>query len=208
MTRWLLCALLWLTPGVAAADEAAALLERLPCGPTIQQTQRAALRAWGLDGATSYGSRARLAALLPQVEVQAGWRGQTLEEERFREDMFFDPEARSLVMDGAQSVGRGQAEDMREVSVKVRLELGRLVFDPRELQAAREERAAAAQRERLLRQVTQLYYARRQSQAALLWLAPGQVERRLELMLAIERDGALLDALTDGWFGRQAQEAR
>jgi hypothetical protein len=207
--RWMgLMVLLWSLPAAALADEADEVLARLPCEPSIQQTQRAALRAWALDEETSLGARSRLAALLPQVEVRAGWKDSALDEERFREDLYLDPDAHALRQDGSQNTSRGQTQQTRDVSVRLRLELGRLVFDPRELQAQREERAADGQREKLLERVTQLYYTRRKSQVALLLLAPGQLERRLELILSIERDGALLDALTGGWFSHQREVGR
>jgi hypothetical protein len=201
---------LWLflvLPASAYADETAEVLARLPCVPSVEATLAAAARALGEDTSRSAASRARLAGLLPQVELRGSWRGETLEEERFREDLYYDPAAAALRQDGTQNQGRGQAQTGREVSVRLRFELGRLVYDPQELQAAREARAWRQERAKLFEEVTRRYYARRGYQAALLMAGPGQLERRLELMVAIEREGAMLDALTGGWFTRQ-EEAR
>lgn len=203
-----LCLTLFAAPAPATADEAAEVLARLPCAPSIEATLAAAARAMGEDGSRGAAGRARLAGLLPQVELRAGWRGQTLEEERFREDLYYDPTADALRQDGTQNLGRGQTQAAREVSVRLRFELGRLVYDGQELQAAREERAWRQERAKLFEEVTRRYYARRGHQAALLMAGPGQLERRLELMMAIEREGAMLDILTDGWFSRQEEGAR
>jgi hypothetical protein len=159
-------------------------LARLPVGPTLAETQAAALARAGLDPDPSarWIRRARTAAALPIVSVQ--WdrrldRGWTLDQAV--------GEADALKNDaGNQDVLRAKAT----------WELDRLVFAPDELRAARAVLDMADARERLLVEVTQLYFERERILLERELAPPVDLESAIALRVRLRELEGVLSGLT------------
>ena len=135
-------------PPAYDAAQLEAALAALPSSPSLAQVQAAALARAGVDPALAsrWLRRARSAAVLPTVSVQ--W------DRRFDRGWTLDQavgEADSLRNDsGAQDVLRAKAT----------WELDRLIFAPDELRAARAVLDVTDARERVLVEITRLYFER------------------------------------------------
>lgn len=138
--------------------------------PPIGEVIAAAYAAAGLDRDPARGiaRRARLSGLVPVVSVR------TSRSASWRDD--------DGVLAGPD-VGRGQTWDVRAT-----WRLDRLVFEPREIQAASLATARHRERRRLARVVVRSYF---------FWRRTGAEEVEAEL-----------DALTDGWFSQAVVELR
>lgn len=134
-------------PAPSAAAMASAVA-RLPTTPTLTQVQRAALRRARLDlGDTRrWLRRARAAALLPTLS--AGY------DQRFDRGWSLDQEP------GVADALRNDLGNASTVRVKATWELDRAVFNPDELRAARATLDLVDWRERVLLDVTRLYFER------------------------------------------------
>lgn len=134
-------------PEPAALERA---LAALPARPSIAEVQQAVTQrlALGPRAARRLLARARAAAALPSVQ---GEYDQTID--------------RDYQLDQAAGTADALTQDLgagRGARVRATWDLGRLVFNPDELRAARAILDAAAERERILVAVTQLYFERQQ----------------------------------------------
>ncbi|WP_106389491.1 hypothetical protein, partial [Enhygromyxa salina] len=130
---------------LARIDEA---LARLPASPSLPELQDAALRQAGTGPNTGarWLRRSRVAAALPTVSVQY--------DHRLDEGWTLDREV------GEADALRRDAGSQGVVKAKATWELDRVIFSPDELKAARALLDLADFRERVLVEVTQLYYER------------------------------------------------
>ena len=185
-----------------AQAEAVRLVERFGNEPMIAEVQRRALEHVGLDGALDgWATRSRLRHLLPKVQGKLEWHLRRDETSRYRED--FERDGPWLRREEALNELNDDRQDRQVWGLSVTLEPGGLIYDEDELRADRAARQRAEAREELLVRVTSLYFERRLQQVEQLLVAPGDLRRALELELEIQRDTALLDAMTGGWFGRE-----
>lgn len=135
---------------VPEPEALARALESLPARPTIAEVQQAALRRLAVSprGARRLLTRARAAAVLPTLQGEY--------------DQSID---RDYQLDQAAGTADALKSDLgagRGAKVRATWDLGRLIFNPDELRAARAALDAAAERERVLVAVTQLYFERQQ----------------------------------------------
>lgn len=135
---------------VPEPEALARALERLPTRPTIAEVQQAALRRLAVSprSARRLLTRARAAAVLPTVQGEY--------------DQSID---RDYQLDQAAGTADALKSDLgagRGARVRATWDLGRLIFNPDELRAARAILDATAERERVLVGVTQLYFERQQ----------------------------------------------
>jgi len=186
LTLLILTAVLFAAPPAAADDDdahlrALARLEHLE--PSVRDTIDAALRHAGLAAhpEASLRRRARLAAALPTLTVQAG-----------RDTSWNEANP------GARVVGEIDQKETYEARATWRLD--RLVFDGSELRVASLAQQRARARAALAAQVTALYYKRRTAQVELLWHPPDTIEDQVRRELILEELTAQLDALTGGWW--------
>jgi len=125
-------------------------LAELPTRPSVAQVQEAALRRATLAPRTAerWLRRARAAALLPEIQVGVDLRSD-----------------QGWKLDQAADDGDELSQDLgaaRNIQLRARWDLDRLIFNPDELRAARAALDLADVRERLLVRVTQLYFERHQ----------------------------------------------
>jgi hypothetical protein len=134
--------------GPDAHAQVRAAIAKLPPGPTLAEVQAAALAHAGIDARVSarWLARARRSAALPTITVQY--------DRRFDRGWTLDQEV------GDPDSLRSDAGNQDTLRTKATWELDRLVFSPEELRAARATLDVADFRERLLVEVTRLYFER------------------------------------------------
>ena len=161
-----------------------AALDRLPTSPSLAEARDAAIIRAGVDpsAAARWLRRSRRAAALPTVSVQY--------------DRRFD---RGWTLD--QAVGeadalRNDAGNQDVLRVKATWELDRLVFSPDELRAARAALDVADFRERLLVEVTRLYFERERLLLERELAPPPDLESGIAASLRLREVEGLLEGLT------------
>jgi hypothetical protein len=171
-------------------EEIAELLQRYAREPSAIVVARAAIRASERDPDrfASMLRRARWRGLVPALSLGAR-RGQGVD-------------LRTTVTDD-EGVRFTSGDDL-VVSATLRFELGRLLFADEEVMIAREARAAKAVQLELVRDVIHWYYLRRRLQLERDALGHTSVLREIKIA-EIE---ALLDAFTNGFFGRMIGSQR
>jgi len=200
-TALLLLYALWANP--TQPEPAVRLLEQLSAGePRVSEVQRMALVYHGLDGQLDVWSRrARWSGAAPDIEVRTTWQHTHEDTRDYREDQVRD-DAGLMLRDFVQNDLRDQQQRRRTTVVRARLELGRLVFEPREIQAAREASRRQLERDRLLVRIAEVYHTRRAHQVRYALTPEDDVESRVLLLVEIQEHTAALDALTGGRFSR------
>jgi hypothetical protein len=165
-------------------DELAQLLARYAHEPSAMSVVSVALRTQRRDPRrfADLVNRARLRGLVPEFDLGAR-RGQGVD-------------LRSATTD--ELAMRLTTADDLTLYATLRFELGRLVFAREELGIAREERFAREAQDALVRQVVHVYFLRRR--LMLERDLRGRIDVGRELRIAEAE--ALLDAFTDGFFGR------
>ncbi len=148
--------------------------------PGVRELQEAAIRYAALEPhrLTSLLQRLRTAAWAPRISLRFGGGARQLEA--------------LTATDGFQRLS-STAGDGWTLEAAATWSLDRLIFDGDELRASRENERMAAHRERLLREITHLYFERqRWLQRAPLGTAGG------DEAMALQEMTALLDGLTGG----------
>ncbi len=203
--RWLITLSLWLLAAPLQAQTLEALVHTSPRCPSVQKVQREALRHHHLDGPVDpWTGRARWSNAIPQLDAEVRWLDQHDDRADYREDLGT----------GAPGVGLLAPDDIRQQFVsgsrtqrvwrlRARVELGKLLFDPREVQIAAQTRQLVKARQEVLHEVTRRYHARMKHQLQLAITSPDDIEVALKLWIALQEDTAMLDALTGGWFTQQ-----
>jgi hypothetical protein len=172
-------------PRITERDALRALALVAAGEPGIVEVQEAAVRTADREvpEAEGFALRARAAALLPRLTVEA------------RRD------ERSYRVTGLQAAGEvDYRHDAPGTTLLLRAtwELGELVAAKGELAAANASEARARRRAEAVRRATAAFYERRSAQLALLLAPPEGALARAEAELEIERLAAELDALTGG----------
>ncbi len=179
-----------------------------PHEPTEHETRAAALRHARLSGPLdTWSDRARLSNLVPTLELRATVSRRRDAQTEYREDQVRDANGDFFVDDARQDVDRLWREG-DGLALRARLDLGRAIFDPAELQAARLADQLRQRRASLATRVGEIYWRRRGHIARLRLSEPDDVEHRAELLALIARDTSTLDALTGDWFSRSCEVRR
>ena len=171
-------------------------MTRIHDRPTILATQQAAVARIQVSPATArkWLRRARAAAALPTVSAQV--------------DLDHD---RSVALDqepGAADMLSNDLERTTGVRIRGTWNLDRLVFTVDELRAARAAQDMHAWRERLLLDVTRLYFTRKRALLALVLEPPASPAEHAEKLAAIEEMEATLRGLTGLSFARRWRQPR
>ncbi len=180
-------------PGVEA------VLAQFAHEPSVAQVQQQAARHARVDAAEVDGwlAASRTFAALPELRV----------EYRVRDG--WDKTFRYLSTSGAQHdpqatlfdvADRAQRDQDQTVVVRAAWDLDKLVMSPERIRVLRESQDAARQREKLLAEVTRLYFERRRLQVDLLLKPRSDLASSTRDALRLEELTALLDALTGGAF--------
>jgi hypothetical protein len=167
-----------------------AAFARLPPGPSLRAVQDAALHHAGVDprAGARWQRQARVAAALPTISVQY--------DHRLDQGWALDREV------GEADALRNDAGNQSVIRAKATWSLDRLIFAPDELRAARAALDLADFRERVLVQVTQLYYERQRLLVEREIAPPTDLEAAITASLRLREVEALLVGLTGLEFGR------
>lgn len=161
-----------------------AALRALPPAPSLARVQSAALERARVDIglATRWLRRARVAALAPTLSVQYDHRldrGWTLDQAAGEADAL-----------------RDDAGEQGQLRAKLSWELDRLIFNPDELRAARALIDLAELRERILVEVTRLYFERQRLLLESQLAPPQTLEDALSAALRVREIEGLLEGLS------------
>ncbi len=184
---WSVVALLVIVPAARAdvSDDVAALkaLE-----PPIEAVQAAALQHFGVHPDRLAGLKTATAwkAAIPTLEVSGGATGANIDDTTVLDE--YDPTK--------PWVTRGATGSALELRTTLAWDLPRIAFNPEELDVAG---LAGVQKDVIVR-VTQVYFARRRAQLALLSSPAKDPLKRLNQEMRVEELTAVLSGLTGGWF--------
>lgn len=166
----------------AAQATYSAQSERL--GPSVREVVRMALKAARHIDPTRVEllvRRARLAGLMPSLKVAA--------ERGLKQDLS------SSSTSEAERLAAAVADDL-SFEASLTFDLSRLVFAPEEVRLLSVQRWLAGDQRKLIEEVVRLYFKRRKL------IATPSAEEAEERALATAEIEAVLDALTDGAYGK------
>ncbi len=172
--------------------EALALaLAELPSRPSLAEVQRAALQQAGVDPTQAGRTlrRARAAAAAPRVSVQF--------DHRLDQGWVLDQEA------GTAAALRNDAGNQSVLRVDASWDLDRLVFSPDELRVTRTNLDLADWRQRVLIEVTQLYFERQRLVLAGRLSPAPDLETAIDQALRVREIEGVLAGLTGLEFAAQ-----
>jgi|GEM_PF-1831196 len=185
-------------PPALGYDPAAlqAALARLPMSPTLAEVQNAALAQAGVNPAVSsrWLQRARSAAVLPTISVQY--------DRRFDQGWTLNQEV------GEADALRNTSGNQDVLRAKATWHLERLIYSPDELRAARAVLDVADFRERLLIEITRLYFERERLLLERELAAPTDLDAAIAASLRLRELEGLLAGLTGLDFAPARPPAR
>jgi hypothetical protein len=163
--------------------------------PSVQKTQKAALRFFKIDPDTVSGMRAgsQWKWVLPEVDVRYRINDGTVDVERIDQQIQNEPYS----FDDARS-------NVNEWVVQGSWALPRLIYNPETLDVA----SLVVLQEKVLKEVTRLYYTRRRLQVSMILNPPKDEASRISKELRIEQMTATLDAMTGNLFAKWAKRQR
>lgn len=183
--------------------------------PPIAEVQRHAIEHARLDPSeiTSWKRRARLAALLPKLQVSY--------DRRVKYDVNVDVNDSVYVGSSGTAVGppegsyAANSNSDDNIGIKAVWSFSDAIFNPDMLAVSEEARLLARERQAILAEVNRNYYARDRAAGEIAFLKrqlrddahPDKIRHEIFLRyITLDEATAALDALTGGWFGRQLKE--
>lgn len=190
MRPLILCALLLAPPALAqdygnVEDQLAQLKKE----PSVQAAQKAALRFFKIDPDTVNGMRSgsQWKWVLPEVDVRYRMNDGTVDVNRIDQQVQDTP----FSFDDANS-------NVKEWVFQGSWALPRLVFNPETLDVS----SLVVLQEKVLKEVTTLYYTRRRLQVSMILSPPKDTASRISMELRVEQMTATLDAMTGNLFAK------
>jgi len=162
--------------------------KKLEQEPSIDEVQQAAMQFYGIETGTieGYGNKAKTKALAPKltVEYRRNRIGTSIEKYQFVEY-------------GDQVAGRDNIDgDVDEFVVGGTWDLPKLIYNPEVLELA----SLRKLRERVLKEVTRLYYLRRRLKIGFMLNPPEDASTRARKQIRIDQTTAMINAITNGIF--------
>ncbi len=193
------------TPMIASAQESAQdILQRYKSEPSVTATMDAALEYAGIttDRLESLYTRAQASRALPKkVYYEYTYRDRDTDRPQDKIEQGADGK---VTKDTLTTYEESQAYGQHKV--RAEWELSGLVYNSDTLNVYKQMGSAAKDRDRLLRDVAKVYYARRKQQIAMDTDPGVDVMTRLQQELQLQELTAQLDALTGGWFSKQLKK--
>jgi hypothetical protein len=178
-----------------------ALRLRFEREPTVAETQAAALRFFKVnpDRVASYRRGAAWKALMPDVELIFNNEVGT-NDRRLRDITYLTVEAQnpSFPQREYETVKRGSIS----LGVRAHWSLDRLIFNAETLDVS----SLVGVQEGLLREITSLYFTRRRLLTSNTLNPAQDPNEEITEQLRLDEITANLDALTGGWFGKEAKK--
>lgn len=172
--------------GYGTVDEKLADLKK---EPSVQAAQKAALRFFKIDPDTVSGMRSgsQWKWVLPEVDVRYRINDGTVDVSRIDQQ----------VQDGPFSFDDARS-NVNEWVFQGSWALPRLIFNPETLDVA----SLAVLQEKILKEITRLYYTRRRLQVSMILNPPKDAASRISKELRVEQMTATLDAMTGNLFAK------
>ena len=165
------------------------IMKKLESEPSVEEVQEAALNFYGLEHGTieGYARQAKSKSIVPKVSVQyrknlVGTQVEKFDYLRYQQD---EPAALDKI-DG----------DVDEFVVAGTWNLPKLIYNPEVLELA----SLRKTRERVLKEVTRLYYLRRRLKIGFMLNPPEDASTRARKQIRIDQTTAMINAMTDGIF--------
>lgn len=162
--------------------------EKLDQEPGIDEVQEAALEFYGIEAGriAKYSNQASTKSLAPKVSVQ------------YRRNMIDTAiRQRDFIQFGDQLAARDNVSgNVDEVTVSGTWNLPKLIYNPEKLELA----SLRKLRERVLKEVTRLYYLRRRLKIGYMLNPPEDASTRARKQIRIQQTTAMINAITDGVF--------
>ncbi|MDP2342964.1 MAG: helix-hairpin-helix domain-containing protein [Deltaproteobacteria bacterium] len=180
---------------VVGSETVRKVLKRYAGEPSVREVQAAAIEYYRVDPAIidSWLTRARTNALAPQFQTR-GW-GES------RNDL------RTVTQVGEADIESNTDRSAGRLQLQATWDLDRLIFEPQEMNIAREGVRIANLRDRVTDEVTRRYFERRRLQIDLELTPPNDLADRVKKELRLQELTADMDASTGGWFGDKLKDA-
>ncbi len=173
------------------------VLMRYAGEPTVREVQGRAVDYARVhpDIIDSWMGRARWRAIAPQFTAEA----QGTVDNNLRKVTNLDATAAPVNATTDSNTGR--------IGLGARWDLDRLIFEPQEMNIAREAVRTANLRDRIIEEVTRRYYERRRLQVDLDLSPPTDLADRVRKELRLQELTADIDSFTGGWFSEKLEKA-
>lgn len=205
LTSLFLGAVLLSSPIIASAQEdAKEILDRYKTEPTVEATMEAALEYAGIttDRLDSLYARSQGSRALPK-KVYYEYTGRFRDTDRPQTKTTLDEnEKLKSIVETAYK----EDQDYDQHKVRAEWELSGLVYNSDMLNVYKAMSSTAKDRDRLLKDVTKIYYARRKHQIAMDTEPASDVVTRIDQEIKLQELTAQLDAYTGGWFSKQLKK--
>ncbi|HEY4221252.1 MAG TPA: DUF655 domain-containing protein [Myxococcota bacterium] len=173
------------------------ILMRYAAEPTVREVQDAAVDYVRIHPETidSWQTRARWRAIGPQLTAS----GEGGTDNSLRKVTNLDATQAEIDSTTDQNTGK--------LTLQARWDLDRLIFEPQEMNIAREAVRTANLRDRVLDEVTRRYFERRRLQVDLELSPPTDLGDRVRKELRLQELTADIDAFTGGFFSQKLEKA-
>jgi competence ComEA-like helix-hairpin-helix protein len=180
---------------VVSSEIVRKVLKRYAGEPTVREVQDQAVSYANVhpEIIDSWRTRARTNALAPRLRTGA--------------QGTINRDLRTVVQVGEADTEFKNDDNGGRLTVETTWELDRLIFEPREMDVAREAVRLANLRDRVLDEVTRRYFERRRLQVDLELSPPTDLADRVKKELRLQELTADIDAATGGWFGEKLKDA-
>ena len=188
----------------SAQDSAKDILQHYKSEPTVEATMQAALEYAGIspERMESLYTRAQASRALPK-KVSYEFTTRLRDTDRPQTKITYDSASKPTSTVVTQYV---EDQDYDQHKVRAEWELSGLVYNTDTLNVYKQMGSVSKERDRILRDVTKIYFARRKQQIAMEMDESADVMTRLQQELQLQELTAQLDALTGGWFSKQLKK--
>lgn len=180
---------------VVSSETVRKVLKRYAGEPTVREVQEQAVAYSNVhpEIIDSWRLRARTNALAPRLRTGA--------------QGTLNRDLRTVTQTGEADTEFKNDDNGGRLTVETTWELDRLIFEPREMDVAREAVRISNLRDRVLDEVTRRYFERRRLQIDIELSPPTDLADRVKKELRLQELTADIDAATGGWFGDKLKDA-
>ena len=193
----------------ASAQSAQEIMNKFSHEPTVEATMDAAVEYAGLsaDRMNSLYNRAGAANALPK-EVYYEFTERDRDTDRPQSVYTYEGSADDNDYKSRKVTKYREDQDYQQHKVRAKWDLSKLIYNNEQKSVVSLMSSVSARRDKLLKDVTKLYYARRKAQIDAALNPPSDIAEKLESDLKIQEMTANLDAMTGGWFSEQLRNNR
>lgn len=194
---------------IASAQSAQEIMNKFSHEPSIEATMEAAVEYAGLsmDRLEGLYKRAGGAYALPSnIYYDFTERDRTTDRPQHVYTYGGENEPRAYSSD--KYTKYEEEQDYQQHKVHAQWNLSKLVYNSEQKNVVSLMASASSRRDKLLKDVTKVYFARRKLQIDATLNPPADIAAKLDSDLKIQEMTANLDAMTGGWFSEQLRNNR